>query len=515
MRADMRKQGARVRLTSVRSAAATMATALALGLAGACGGAPVVVATPIPAADTLPTAAPADMALLQPPEVPAPRPLVLPPVITRELANGLRVMIVEHHELPVANFLLLVKSGYEEDRAAAPGLVSLTAAMLDEGAGRRSALDIAAQQAMLGATLGVGAGYDATTITLQTPTAQLDSALALFADVALRPTFAQAELDRLRAERLTLLTQLKDRGPSIADIAYPAVLYGSSHPYGRPTLGTERSVRGFRRADLVSFYNEHFRPNNATLIVVGDVQPDAIMQHISRAFGSWERRPVPAATASTTPAAAARAIYLIDKPGAAQSSVRIGGVGVARATPDFFPLLVMNTVLGVPFGSRLNQNLRETKAYTYGARSQFDMRGQPGPFTARAEIVADKTDSAVVEFMAELARIRDTVPLDELARAKRYLQTRLPGDFETPSDIASRLVPIALYDLPLDFYNSYSQRVESVTQDEVQRVARTYIDPAKSAVVIVGDRKLIEPGLRGLGMGEVLIRDISGSPIVP
>ncbi|MBA3891809.1 MAG: insulinase family protein, partial [Gemmatimonadaceae bacterium] len=416
--------------------------------------------------------------------------------------------IVEHHELPVANFLLLVKSGFEEERASTPGLVSLTAAMLDEGAGRRSALDIAAQQSTLGASLGTGAGYDATTISLQTPIAQLDSALALFADVALRPTFAQAELDRLRTERLTLLTQLKDRGPSIADIAYPAVLYGANHPYGRPTLGTEQSVRAFRRADLVNFYNAHFRPNNATLIVVGDVQPDEIIQRIGRAFGSWERRPVPATTAAAIPAAAASAIHLIDKPGAAQSSVRIGGVGVARATPDFFPLLVMNTVLGVPFGSRLNQNLRENKAYTYGARSQFDMRGQPGPFTARAEIVADKTDSAVVEFMAELTRIRDTVPLDEIGRAKRYLQTRLPGEFETPSDIADRLVPIALYDLPLDFYNSYSQRVEAVTQAEMQRVARTYIDPAKSAIVIVGDRQLVEPGLRGLGIGDVHIRGL-------
>ena len=194
---------------------------------------------------------------------------------------------------------------------------------------------------------------------------------------------------------------------------------------------------------------------------------DEVVENIGRAFGSWERRPVRETTVEPVPRSHARAIYLIDKPGAAQSSVRIGGIGVARATPDFFPLLVMNTVLGVPFGSRLNQNLRESKAYTYGARSSFDMRGQPGPFTARAEIVADKTDSAVVEFMAELSRIRDTVPADELARAKRYLQTRLPGEFETPSDIANRLVPIALYDLPLDFYNSYSQRVESVTQAEV------------------------------------------------
>lgn len=501
---------ARARARALRGAAGAIITAAAM----ACGGSPpIVVATPIPAADTLPTAAAPVAALEQPPAVPAPRPLVLPPVTRRELPNGLEVLIVEHHELPVANFLLLVKSGYEEDPAAAPGLVSLTAALLDEGAGSRSALEISAQQATLGASLGVGSGYDATTISLQTPTAQLDSAMALFADVVLRPTFAQAELDRLRAERLTLLTQLKDRGPSIADIAFPAIVYGGSHPYGRPTLGTEKSVRGFTRADIRGFYRSHFRPNNATLIVVGDVDPDAVMQRVAGAFGSWQRGAVPADAAIARPASVARAIYLIDKPGAAQSSVRVGTVGVARATPDYFPLLVMNTVLGVPFGSRLNQNLREAKAYTYGARSQFDMRGQGGPFTARAEIVAQKTDSALVEFMRELTRIRDTVPLDELTRAKRYLQTRLPGDFETPSDIASRLVPIALYGLPLDFYNSYSQRVDAVTQADVERVAKLHVDPSTMAIVVVGDRKVVEAGVRGLSLGSVEIRDISGAPI--
>ena len=486
---------------------------LALVAVAACRGTPVVIATttPLPTSTETTTTTPA--ALTQPPVVAPPKPLALPPVVTRTLANGLELMIVEHHELPVANFLLLVRSGYERDPAHAPGMVSLTAAMLDEGAGKRSALDIAAQQAMLGARLGVGASYDATTISLETPTAQLDSALALFADVALRPTFPGAELERLRTERLTLLTQLKDRGPAIADIAYPAVLYGAAHPYGRPTLGTEASIRGLGRADLVRFYTTHFRPNNATLIVVGDVNPDSVAQRAAALFGRWERGTVPPGAAQGSRPAAARAVYLIDKPGAAQSSVRIGTIGVARATPDYFPLLVMNTVLGVPFGSRLNQNLRESKGYTYGARSQFDMRSEAGPFTARAEIVAEKTDSALIEFMKELTRIRDTVPADELARAKRYLQTQLPGDFETPSDIATRLVTIALYDLPLDFYDSYAQRVEAVTQADVQRVAQQHVDPSKMAIVVVGDRSRIEAGVRALDMGKVELRDITGATV--
>lgn len=491
-----------------RSARLLLGTALVATVA-ACGGAPVVVATPAPPPASTESVTATPSVIAQPPAVPPQKPLTLPPIIRRELPNGLELLIVEHHELPVANFLLLVKSGYEEDPARTPGLVSLTASMLDEGAGRRNALAIASQQALLGANLGTGAGFDASTISLQTPTAQLDSALALFADVALRPTFPQGELDRLRAERLTLLTQLKDRGPAIADIVFPAVLYGREHPYGRPTLGTEQSVGGIARADLVRFYEAHYRPNNATLIVVGDVDPDAITQQVNRLFGAWQSRPVPAsAAASALRAPAARVVHVVDKPGAAQSSVRVGAVGVARSTDDYFPIIVMNTVFGASFGSRLNQNLRERKGYTYGARSYFDMRAQPGPFAAVAEIVGEKTDSALVEFIRELTLIRDTVPADELAQAKRFLQTQLPGDFETPSDIASRLVPIALYGLPLDFYNNYSQRVEAVTQADVQRVAQRYVDPSKVAIVVVGDRAKIESGIRGLQIGDVVIRAV-------
>jgi predicted Zn-dependent peptidase len=208
-------------------------------------------------------------------------------------------------------------------------------------------------------------------------------------------------------------------------------------------------------------------------------------------------------------------VYLVDKPGAAQSSVRIGAIGVARSTPDYFPLLVMNTVLGVPFTSRLNQNLRETHGYTYGASSRFDMRHDAGPFTARGEIVAAKTDSALMEFMKELRAIRDTVPQAELQKAKRYLQLMLPSLFETTGDIALQLTPLAVYGLPLDFYNNYVQQIERVTQADVQRVARKYINPDRLVIVVVGDQKQIESGIRKLGFGDVLVRDLYGVPVAP
>ena len=448
-----------------------------------------------------------------PPALGAPSPLSLPPVVERRLPNGLRLLVVEHRELPVADAILLVGTGGEGDPASRPGVANLTAAMLDEGTSARNALQIADQVAFLGIQLGTSSGWDVSSVSLHTPTAQLDSALALMAEVALRPSFPQQELERIRKERLTQLVQLRDRSPVIADRAYAAILYGAQHPYGRPLNGTEQSVKAISRADLQRFYRTYFRPNNATLIVVGDVTPDDIEQRVARLFGGWQRGAVPPVALREPPASGTTTVYLIDKPGAPQTSVRIGAVGVPRSTEDYFGIQLMNTILGGSFTSRLNQNLRETKGYTYGAGSGFSMRRAAGPFTARAEVTGSKTDSSLVEFMKELRAIRDTVPSAELEKAKRYLQLGLPADFETTRDIASQLVPIVVYGLPLDYYNSYVQQIERVTQADVQRVARKYVNPASLAVVIVGDRKSIEEPVRKLNLGELQLRDLTGMPL--
>ncbi len=497
---------------------AAAATALAVGCARTPAPSPVPAApTPAPApatapADTArPAAATAALDRTKPPTLGDPDALALPPVVTRELPNGMKLVVVEQHELPVADFILLVGTGGEADPMAKPGVASLTATLLDEGTATRDALAIADQEAYLGVSLETRSGWDASRLELHTPTAQLDSALALFADVALNPTFPQREFDRLRQERLTALVQLKDRAPAIADRAYASVLYGRGHPYGRPLSGTEASVRAISRADVARFYRSYYRPNNATLIVVGDVTPEDVEARARRLFAGWARAEVPAARVADAPKVERTAVYLVDKPGAPQTSVRIGTVGVPRSTDDYFALLVMNTVLGDAFTSRLNQNLRELHGYTYGAGSAFDMRRAAGPFTARAEVTGTKTDSALVEFMKELRGIRDTVPAPELEKAKRYLQLQLPGDFETTGSIAAQLVPIVLYGLPLDFYNSYVQRVGAVTQADVQRVATQYVDPDRMAVVIVGDRKSIEPGVRALRLGELSVRPLAGA----
>jgi zinc protease len=449
----------------------------------------------------------------KPPELGPPPRVSLPPIVTRVLPNGLKLMIVAQHELPLADFVLLVGSGSTADPAGKAGVANLTAAMLREGTTTRKSLDIADQAAFLGINLSPTSSWESSSLSLHTPTAQLDSALALFADVALHPSFPANEFERLRKNRLTDLLQIRDQGPQIANMAFPAIVYGTAHPYGLASIGTETSVKSLSTSDLQSYYETNFKPNNSTLIIVGDVNPDQIEQKINARFGSWQRGTIPHLSYGEPPKSGVTTIYLIDKPGAAQSSFRIGSVGVPRSTQDYFALTVMNTILGGSFTSRLNQNLRETRGYTYGAGSRFDMRRAAGPFLASAEIVAAKTDSALLEFMKELNGIRQTVPPEELSRAKRYLQLQLPANFETTQQIAAALVPVALYGLPLDYYNNYVQSIEGVTQADVARVAQQYINPAGLAIVIVGDRKAIEAGLKSANIGPVEIRAMSGQPI--
>ncbi|HET9682941.1 MAG TPA: pitrilysin family protein [Gemmatimonadaceae bacterium] len=483
----------------------TLAALAALTYTAACGGPPVVT-TNVPAAPRPVVSAPIDLTV--PPTLGPPPALRLPPITTRTLPNGLTLVVVEQHELPLVDVILDVRTGGEADPAGKSGAASLTAGMLTEGTTTRSSLQIADQAAYLGVRVGASSGWEQSTVSLHAPTAQLDSALALFADVALHPAFNAPDLERVRKVRLTALQQVRDRGPAIADRAFATALYGEQHPYGRPLSGSEASVADLTRDDLVKFYTTFYRPNNATLLVVGDVRPDDMERRAINMFGGWTRADVPTVNESTASGPKATTLVLIDKPGAAQSSFRIGGIGVPRSTKDYFAIQVMNTILGGSFTSRLNQNLRETHGYTYGAGSGFSMRRTAGPFQASAEVVSAKTDSAFIEFMKELRAIRDTVPSDELAKAKRYLQLGLPEDFETTGSIAYQMLPLVTYGIPLDFYDTAVQKIGAVTQADVQRVARQYVNPDRLTIVIVGDRKLIEPGLRALNPGEIVIRDV-------
>ena len=501
----------------LRLAPRRIAASVSIAALAACSGARVVTTPPpIPAPTTTPAPV-ATIDLTKPPTLGPPPSLNPPQISTRELPNGLKIVVLEQHELPLVDVIMQVRSGGESDPAGRMGTAALVAAMLTEGTTSRTSLQIADQAAYLGIQLNASSGWEQSNVSLHAPTAQLDSALALFSDVVLRPNFPTADLERVRKDRLTSLQQLRDRAPAIADRAFASAVFGE-HPYGRPLAGTEGSLASITRDEVQRFYTTYYRPNNATLLVVGDVRPDDVERRARELFGAWTRGTVPVPATGTSAGAKGTTVVLVDKPGAAQTSFRVGGIGAPRSTSDYFPLQVMNTILGGSYTSRLNANLRETHGYTYGAGSGFGLRRSAGPFIASAEVVTAKTDSALIEFLKELRAIRDTVPSDELAKAKRYLQLGLPGSFETTQGIASEFLPLIAYGVPLDFFASAVQRYGAVTQADVQRVARQYVDPNKLTIVLVGDRKVIEPGIRALKPGELVLRDVRdvlGAPPTP
>ncbi len=450
--------------------------------------------------DPLARQAPDRSAAPKPGPVPA---LKLPDVQKRTLSNGLPVWIVELHKVPVVQVTLAVRAGSSADPAGQFGLASLAAEMLDEGAGSRDALQIADAVDYLGATLSTSSSSDAALVDLHVPVARLGDALPLMADVALRPTFPDAELKRVRQDLLTSLLQAADDPAALVQFAFPRIVFGPRHRYGTPSIGTSTSLGEFTPAALREFHGARYVPANATLIVTGDVSAATILPMLESSFGGWKGNaaasvPVPAATQLT-----ARKVYLVDKPGAAQSQIRIGWVGVPRSSPDYFALRVLNTVLGGAFTSRLNQNLREQHGYSYGASSAFDMRGSAGPFYAGAGVQTDKTAEALTEFFKELDAIRKPIPAEELEKAKNYVALLLPRTFETTQGMASSLAQAFTFNLPADYYQTFTERVRAVTVADAQRAAERYIQPDKLAVVVVGDMKVVEPRIRALNLGPV------------
>lgn len=437
---------------------------------------------------------------------PAPE-LKLPPIQRFTLGNGLRVWLLEQHEVPLVQANLVVLSGAAADVPGQFGAASMTAAMLDEGAAGKAALALADEIEFLGATVSTSASFDASAVRLSTPAARLGDAMALMAQVALTPDFPETDFNRLRTERLTSLLQARDDASALVGLAFPRLLYGPEHRYGTGAAGTEATLKALGVAELRAFHRAHYRPDNAVLIVVGDITPGALRPLVEQRFGSWKAEgAMPAALpVRNSPQPGKRQIYIVDKPGAAQSQIRLGLVGVPRSTPDYIALDVLNTMFGGAFTSRLNQNLRETHGYTYGAFSMFDMRKAAGPFFAMAGVQTDKTADALKEFFVELTNILKAIPADELDRFKNYAALGYAGEFETNSQLAAKLEGLAVYNLPEDEFSTYVGAVQKVTPADVQRVAKQYLLLDKLAVVVVGDRASIEAPIRATNLGPVTV----------
>jgi predicted Zn-dependent peptidase len=430
-----------------------------------------------------------------------------PEIAKQRLPNGLNVWTVEYRSLPVVTFLLLLPVGAAADPSDRPGIAALTGDMLDEGSGARSALDVHEELARLGAMFDTEVTADATVLTLTTLARLAKPALSLLADCVVRPRLAQADFDRVRQLRLNRLVQLRDLPPAVADRALVSLLYGS-HPYGHLALGTSAALSGMSPADAVAFHSRTYSASCATLIAVGDMTSRDLVDAVQEAFGDWQAA---AADVDAAPGSVRAAITvsadrscIIDRPGSAQSELRIGRVAAARDTPDYYVLLVLNMILGGQFVSRLNLKLREEKGYTYGARTAFDFRRGRGPFVFQTSVHTDVTGEAIVDTLVELQAIGARRPPSEhaLDLARAALTRGYPRNFETPEQIARAAIQLALYDLPDDYFTRFVGRVRQVDRDAVARAAGIHLDPADFVMLIVGDEEAARPTLTRAGLPE-------------
>ncbi len=446
------------------------------------------------------------------PEPAPPRPYNFPDVQRVTLDNGMRVLVARMSNAPLVTVRAVVRSGADHDPGDHAGLATFTADMVDEGAGNRSAIDIAEQIGNLGGNLFTGSGYDGSFTHLDILSSQLEKGMDIFADVVRRPRFDQKEFDRVKKDRLTTLLMQKDMAPTIALNRFAQFVYGTT-AYGRPSTGTEVTVQKITRKDVKSFYDGHWLPNNISLIITGDVDPAAAQALARRYFNDWKRGRDVEQMMVTPPPIAQSEIYLVDRPASVQSEIRIGHAGVPRSTQDYFPLVVMNSILGGQFTSRLNLNLREKHGYTYGARSQFIFRRQRGPFAASAAVRNAVTMESVRETIAELKRLgTGDITDQELKFVKDYLIGVFPATVETASDLAQRIEDLELYGLPEDYFEHYRERVAAVTKEDVVRVAKKYIDPEHAVILIVGKASEVHTPLASLGY-KVRTFDVEGRPL--
>jgi zinc protease len=354
---------------------------------------------------------------------------------------------------------------------------------------------------------------DATSITARSLSKNFAATLDLLADVALRPSFHADEIERQRAGRLAQLVQQRDNPGQVATQVASVALYGPRHPYGYTELGTEASVKGMSRQDMADFWARNFVPNNAALIVAGDISIAELRSLAEKAFGSWQRG-APVRPALRDPETTAARVVIVDKPGSPQTELRVAWIGPARSTPDFLPLQVMNNELGGLFSSRINMNLREQHGYSYGARSFFAFRRNGGPFTIGAGVRTDATAPAVSEIFKEVEGIiAQPVTAEQLRKAKDALANSIPAAFETSQNAVNSFSNIFIYDLGLDYYTRYAQRVNAVTAAQALDVAKKYVLPGKLVVIAVGDRAAIEADLRKLNLGPLEVRDAEGRPV--
>ena len=426
-----------------------------------------------------------------------------PEIVRHELANGLEVRTVEHRSVPVVTMVLQVEGGSGADPGDQEGLAAVTADMIDEGTGTLSAIDVSDAIARLGADYDVDVGPDVTTFGLTTIERFADRGLALLADLIVRPSLRDDDFQRVRQLRLDRLRQLKDVAPAVAERAFLRLVYGP-HPYGHLAIGNDAALRSLTIEHAERFHVGRVVPSQSTLVMAGDMTHERMRALAEEVFGGWENTALPVAWGRASEIEASdqqgARLAIVPREGAAQSELRIGHLSVRRNTPDYAPLLVMNSVLGGQFVSRVNLKLREEKGYTYGARTGFDWRRGRAPFSLHASVHTAATADAVKDAHAELEGLRGDRPVTpkELELAKASVTKGYPRNFETAGQVARAVAQLALYGLPDTYFQEFVPKVNAVTAADVTRVAGTYLDPGRLTTLAVGDHSAIADSLSRL-----------------
>src|SRR5215813_11135998 len=432
----------------------------------------------------------------------------MPKAFETELGNGLRVIALENHKLPTFAMQMVILSGGLSDPADQPGAAQYTAAMLREGTKTRSSRQIAEAVESLGATLNAGSGLSSpiSAITAGGLTENFDQIMELFADVILNPSFPADDLNKLKTRAAAQLRFQRSQPEFLANEMFSKVMYGA-HPASR-VAPTPAQIQSLMPETLKQFHATYYKPNNAIFAIVGDVKPAEIVAKLEKTFGPWRRGDVPAPDLPKVNEPGASKIYLIDRPGSEQTNLILGNLAIERNNPDYYALDVMNQVLGGGASARLFLNLREDKGYTYGAYSGFTAAKYRGAFRASTEVQTDVTKGSMDELIYEFKRIRDEkTPADEFDRAKRTIVGSFALQLESPQSLLGDIITQKIYNLPADYWDTYPQKIAAVTPDEVQRVARKYLDLTKLQIVAVGDVKRIAEVMKQFGTAELYDTD--------
>ncbi|MBI4521257.1 MAG: insulinase family protein [Gemmatimonadetes bacterium] len=433
-----------------------------------------------------------------------------PDVRSQRLAHGVDLRVATLPRLPVVTVHLIAHAGEASVTSSEAGLAVLAGESLEGGSAARPGPELAEAFERLGTALEVSVGWDAASVGISCLSERLDDAVRLLAEVVTSPRFPQDEVARLRDRQLAAIEQRQKDPRALANDTASSVIYSPHVPYSRPQLGTRESVGALNAERARAWYGERYRAGGAGLVFAGDVDPARAVSLVESCFAAWAGEPPPEPDFQTTSAVPKTRIVVVHRPGSVQSEIRLGHVGVARDTRDFFPLLVVNTLLGGAFTSRLNLNLRERHGYTYGARSGFSFRRRPGPFLVETAVATNVTADAVREAMHEIEELLRGGPRpDEVADSRAYIVGVFPLQLETTAQVAGRIADLIVHRLPDDYYRVYRDRVVAVTPEDAHQAALSHIHPERTAIVVVGDADAVRAPLEALGIGPVEVREAS------